>query len=267
MNKIAKIIISVISVVLVLVIGSVAVLIAENHVPQNDMKLFGDYYMYRNSNTNSILYQKIDDSQKHNLIQGWVFKFAFDKENQVIAMRYMVAYKLKDVSGEVPNVLYNRFYAGEEYAVVEDCIKVYDCKKDEFIDFENDAFLLNYCVNNDVELSNWYYPGGDGYYESSKTALDRKFGIYHETSVYGYSSIVNDEFETYYGFITDIEYRDDCLSFRLRRTKNSYSPEYIDANEGLSPLSEKPIGKYNGEDIYYDKRIYIAPEYFDESDP
>ena len=63
MNKLAKIITSVISVVLVLVIGSVAILIAENHVPQNDMKLFGDYYMYRNSNTNSILYQKIDDSQ------------------------------------------------------------------------------------------------------------------------------------------------------------------------------------------------------------
>ena len=47
MNKLAKIIISVISVVLVLVIGSVAILIAENHVPQNDMKLFGDYYMAR----------------------------------------------------------------------------------------------------------------------------------------------------------------------------------------------------------------------------
>lgn len=267
MNKLAKIIISVISVVLVLVIGSVAILIAENHVPQNDMKLFGDYYMYRNSNTNSILYQKIDDSQKHNLIQGWVFKFAFDKENQVVAMRYMVAYKLKDVSGEVPNVLYNRFYAGEEYAVVEDCIKVYDCKKDEFIDFESQTSLLNYCNEKNIKLKDWYYPGGDGYYESSKTALDRKSGLYHETSVYGYSSIVNDEFEVYYGFITDIEYRDDILYFRLRRTKNSYSPEYIDANEGLSPLSEKPIGKYNGEDIYYDKRICIGPEYSNEYDP
>lgn len=268
MNKIAKIIISVISVVLVLVIGSVAILIAENHVPQNDMKLFGDYYMYRNSNTNSILYQKIDDSQKHNLIQGWVFKFAFDKSKKVVAMRYMVAYKLKDVSGEVPNVLYNRFYAGEEYAVVEDCFKLYNCKKDEFIDFESQTSLLNYCNEKNIKLKDWYYPGGDGYYESEKTVLWKYEGVYHETSVYDndYSTIVFSENDEYFGIITDIEVSEYCISFRLRQTKE-YSPENIHANDSLSPMSEEPIGKYRGRDIYYDQIINHGSGHVEDVDP
>lgn len=269
MKKSSKIVVSVVCVILVVVIGSVTLLIGENHIPQNDMKLFGDYYMYRKSNTNSILYQKIDDSQKHNLLQGWVYKFSFDKGKKVIAMRYMVAYKLKDVSGEVPNVLYNRFYAGEEYLVVEDGFKLYNCKKDEFIDFENNASLLNYCNENNIKLKTWYYPGGDGYYQSTKTVLwkyEDFEDVYHETSAYDYSTIVFSENDEYFGIITDIEVSEYCISFRLRQTKE-YSPENMYANESLSPMSEEPIGKYKGKDVYYDQIINHGSGHVEQVDP
>ena len=70
------------------------------------------------------------------------------------------------------------------------------------------------------------------------------------------------ENELIFGFITDVKTEDGEITFRLRQTKNSFSPEYMSANSTLSALSDKPVGKYHRafletDDVYYDKNIII----------
>ena len=250
-----------ISVVLLIVSGCAVLVIEGSNGPpvQNDVCLFEDYYMYRNSNTNSYLYLKNDEpSLNHRIIQGWIYKYAFDENNRVVAMRYFLAYNLKDVSDEVENVLYYRYYASERYAVVEDCLKLYDCKEDKFIDFKDDTDLNQYCDKNNIILSDWYYPGGNDYYPETVETLVGEYKL--KTTVYDYSSVLKGNEELLFGYISDVQVDGDVISLRLRQTKNMYSPEYITTNSSLSPLSVNPVGKYKGYDIYYDKNVMIYPD-------
>ncbi|MBQ8782622.1 MAG: hypothetical protein IJZ57_02485 [Clostridia bacterium] len=262
MNKFVKGILCIFISVFLLFVGGCAALIIESSdgpLEQNDVCLFEDYYMYRRSNTNSYLYLKNDEpSLNHRIIQGWIYKYAFDENSRVIAMRYFLAYNLKDVSGEVENMLYYRYYGGEIFAIVEDSLKLYDCQKDEFTDFKNDAELSSFCAENNITLGDWYYPGGNDYYPEEVKTLTGEYKL--KTTVYDFSSVLKGDEELLFGFISDVKVDGDVISLRLRQTKNMYSPEYLTTNSALSPLSVNPVGKYKGYDIYYDKYIYIYPD-------
>ena len=53
-----------------------------------------------------------------------------------------------------------------------------------------------------------------------------------------------------------------ALFTELKQSKNEYSAEQIDANKGLSAISEKPVGIHrddflNWSYVYYNKKIEI----------
>ena len=231
-----------------------------NPLEVNDVCLFDDYYMYRNRDTNSKFYVKNDESSlNHTLIQGWIYKYSYDENSRMIALRYLWAYEMNQVSDAPENVIYYRWYSGVKYSICEDMFKLYDCKEDKFFDFETEAELKKYCNENKITLSEWYYPVGNGYWPELKA--ETLLGEYSlKKASFGYSSVYKGDEELLYGFISDVKVDGDVISLRLRQTKNIYSPENITANSLLSPLTDKPVGEYNDHEIYYDKYIYIYPD-------
>ena len=263
MNKFVKGILCIFVSVFLLFVGGCAALVIEvtnGPLEQNDVCLFDDYYMYRNRDTNSKFYVKNDESSlNHTLIQGWIYKYSYDENSRMIALRYLWAYEMNQVSDAPENVIYYRWYSGVKYSICEDMFKLYDCKEDKFFDFETEAELKKYCNENKITLSEWYYPGGNGYWPESKA--ETLLGEYSlKKASFGYSSVLKGDEELLFGLISDVKVDGDVISLRLRQTKNMYSPEYITTNSALSPLSVNPVGKYKGYDIYYDKYIYIYPD-------
>ena len=135
MKKSMKIAISVSVVVLLVVAVALAINHGNNNPPEvNDVCLFDDYYMYRNSNTNSKFYIKNEEpSLNHTVLQGWIYKYSYDKNNRFVAMRYLWAYKIQDLSEAPESVIYYRWHSGVKYAICEDLFKLYDCKEDKLL--------------------------------------------------------------------------------------------------------------------------------------
>lgn len=261
MKKSIKIAISVSVVILLVVAVALAINHSNNNPPEvNDICLLGDYYIYRNCDTNSKLYVKNDEpSLNHTLLQGWIYKYSYDENSRVIAVRYLWRYEMNEVSDVPKDVLYYRYYSGVKYAICEDLFKLYNCDEDRFIDFKTQAELEKYCNENNIALGEWYYPRGNGYWPESK--VETLLGEYSlKKASFGYSSVYNGKEELLFGFITDVKVDGDVVSLRLRQTKNIYSPENITANSLLSPLANKPVGEYDDCEIYYDKYIYLYPD-------
>ena len=235
--------------------------------PENDVLLFDNYYIYRYNSLYCKIYQKdYFDNEKgyahdKTIYNGWIYKYSFDSENKIVVMHVMTGTDLQfyDID-DLENVLYTRFYGTKEYAITEDVFSLYNGETDESITFDSEKLLNNYCINNNVNLMNWYFPAGNGFVEEEKNIISDN--CYIRSWLYDYSSLILNGKEIAFGYITDLKHKGDVITFRLRQTKNEYSPEQINANAGLSPLSQKPIGKYREDffsysDIYYDKEIAI----------
>lgn len=260
MKKSMKIAISVSVVVLLVVAVALAINHGNNNPPEvNDVCLFDDYYMYRNSNTNSKFYIKNEEpSLNHTVLQGWIYKYSYDKNNRFVAMRYLWAYKIQDLSEAPESVIYYRWHSGVKYAICEDLFKLYDCKEDKLLDFETENLLNEYCNKNNISLCDWFYPCGNGYSQGEKAEpISGEFSLKKAPYNSEFCSVYKGEDELFFGFVSDVSVEDDVISLRLRQPKNYYSPENMTANSLLSPLTDKPVGEYNNHDIYYDKFIYI----------
>lgn len=254
---------------MLLAIGAtILIYIDKEGSPQNNVCLFDDFYIYRSKSDNCEIYKNSEanpsDPQNKTVCNGWIYKYSFDSENKYIAFRLITAADTEYNKPENPNdVLYLRYYYSKEYAVYYDELRLYDCKMDKYFDFETDEELKNYCFDNNINLCNWHHVSGNGFFEEEKTSLIGNY--YMKTNFFDYSSIMCDENELIFGFITDVKTQDGKISFRLRQTKNLFSPEHMNANSGLSALSNEPVGKYrhaflNVDDVYYDKYIIINIE-------
>lgn len=266
MKKAKIFITSIISATLVLAValGVLLIIIDKEGAPENNAKLFDSYYIYRSNSMHCEIYNKSKqdsfDSDKQ-ICSGWIYKYAFDADKKFIAFRN-IAYE--DSDGDRLNdngfAIYNRYYGGKEYAVTQDILMLYDCVNKRFTDFKDDKSLSEYCRRNGINLCNWYYPAGNGFFREERTHLTDN--CYIKSWLFGYSSVMLSGKEVAFGFISDVKKSDNSVTFRLRQTKNVYTPEQANANKGLSPLSDKPIGKYKTgfleyEQIYYDKVIRI----------
>lgn len=262
MKKSKVFLISVLVTVLVMSVCAVVFIIETNRtgVPENDVILFDDYCIYRSSDVHSKIYLRANGENK-TVDSAWIYKYAFDGDKKVIAYRKITAYE-GDIYNlnEQEDVIYCRYYGAAEYGVSEDLLILYDCSEEKYLEFETDEELAEYCGKNGIALCDWYYPAGNGFMQAEKTQLSDDY--YLKTWTHGYSSVMCGENELYFGYISDIKTEGNTVSFRLRQTKNEYSPEHMTANVGLSALSGKPIGKFRKDflyydDIYYDKIITV----------
>lgn len=258
--KIKRIFAVLISAALVIAAGITAVLfVADKEAPpENDVRLFDSFRIYRSDSLNCEIYKK-DGSSHTAIYRGWIYKYAFDESRRVIAMRTLDGQAPQNVSSE-SDVLYNRYYGGKEYAITNDTLKLYDCGAGKFISFKTDESLKEYCALNGINLSDWHYPAGNGFFKENRTPIAGDYFI--KTWLFGYSSVMLNEKELVFGYISDVKTDGNIISFRCRQTKNEYSPEHMEANNGLSELSQKPIGKYKTDfltydDIFYDKIVQI----------
>lgn len=235
--------------------------------PENDILLFDDYYIYRYNCLCCKIYQKNyfdnENGYAHDktIYNGWIYKYTFDSEKKVIVMHIMTGVDLQfNESNKADTILYNRFYSGKEYAITEDVWILYDGKTGKSNFFNSDMLLKDYCKQHSIALKEWYYAAGNGFVKEERTNISDN--CYIKTWLYGYSSLVLNDHEIVFGYITDVKQNGNIVSFRLRQTKNEYSPENINANSMLSSVANKPIGKYRDDfltylNIYYDKEILV----------
>lgn len=250
----------------VLAIGAtILIVIDKEGAPQNNVCLFDDFYIYRYKSDDCEIYKNSEanpsDPRNKTVCSGWIYKYSYDAENKYIAFRLITASDTEYNKPENSNdVIYTRYYQSKEYAVYYDELRLYDCKTGKYYDFKTDEELKDYCFDNGISLCNWYHVAGNGFFEEEKTNLIGDY--YLTTNLFGYSSIMCGENELIFGFITDVKTENGEITFRLRQTKNSYSPEHMSANSTLSALSDEPVGKYHRafletDDVYYDKNIII----------
>lgn len=253
--------------VIITAIGFIAYGFLNPSVPENDVLLFDDYYIYRFNSLSCKIYEKDKfDNEKgyaddKTIYSGWIYKYSFDADKRIIVMHTMTGTDLQlyDIN-DLENVLYTRFYGTKKYAITEDVFSLYYGETDESITFDSERLLNDYCIKNKINLTNWYYPVGNGFVEEEKNYISDN--CYIKSGLFDYSSLMLNGEEIAFGYITDLKHNGDVITFRLRQTKNEYSPEQINANTVLSPLSENPIGKYREDflsysDIYYDKEITV----------
>ena len=265
-HKRFKAVIIVLLAVVVTAIGFIYYELLNPSAPENDVLLFDNYYIYRFNSMSCKIYEKDKfDTEKgyaydKTVYSGWIYKYSFAPEKKIIVMHVMTGTDLQfyDIN-ELDSVIYNRFYGTKEYAITEDVFELYNGKTGKSITFDSEKSLNYYCKENKVNLENWYYPSGNAFVEEERNNISDN--CYIKTWLYGYSSLVLNNDEIAFGYITDLKHNGDIITFRLRQTKE-YSPEQITANDGLSPLSEKAFEKYRTDfliysDIYYDKEISV----------
>lgn len=256
-----KLIIAAVSVVLLL--GIVLTGIFFEKPPENTVCLFDDFFIYRSNNKKCEIYEKdvyVEDlgyKANKEIFIGWLYKYSYDANRGLIAVRQIDASETKN---NTEPVLYYRYYENDKYAVNKDVLRLYDKNNDKYTEFETDEALKEYCRKNDIVLSDWYYPAGNGF--SPETNKELVNGYRLKTWIYGYSSIMCGEKEIIFGYISNLKVKDNVISFRLKQSKNEYSAEQIDANRDLSPVGEKPAGLHrndflNWNYVYYNKKIEI----------
>ena len=250
---------------IVSVIGILLYKIDNEEVPANNVLLFNDFYFYKSDWMHSKIYAKdrfdAEKGYKYNssIFEGWIYKYSYDKENGFIAAR-IFDYIDDTVNSSDHKVLYERWFGHNQYKIIEDDLIMYNSNTKEHMKFNSDEELENYCTSQEIKLTNWYYIAGNGPVEETSTSLLGNYRL--KTWLFDYSSIMLNEEELIYGYITDVKVKDNTISFRLRLPEPEYSPENINANKELSGLSNKPVGKYrtdflNYQNIYYDKIITI----------
>ena len=256
-----KLIIAAVSVVLLL--GIVLTGIFFEKPPENTVCLFDDFFIYRSNNKKCEIYEKdvyVEDlgyKANKEIFSGWLYKYSYDANRGLIAVRQIDASETKN---NTEPVLYYRYFENDKYAVNKDVLRLYDKNNDKYTEFETDEALKEYCRKNDIVLSDWYYPAGNGFVPETNKELVNGYRL--KTWLYGYSSIMCGEKEIIFGYISNLKVKDNVISFRLKQSKNEYSAEQIDANRDLSPVGEKPAGLHrndflNWNYVYYNKKIEI----------
>ncbi len=261
MNK--KRVLIIITSLIIVLFGAVLIEIYHEKPPENTVCLFENYYIYRSNNKKCEIYEKdvyVEDlgyKANKEIFSGWLYKYSYDAHRGVIAVRQIDAAEENDVAEPV---LYYRYFENNKYAVNKDVLRLYDKNNDKYSEFETDESLKEYCRKNDIVLSDWYYPAGNGFAPETNKELVNGYRI--KTWLYGYSSIMCGDKEIVFGYISNVKVKDDVITFRLKQSKNEYSAEQIDTNKSLSAISEKPVGLYrndflNWSYVYYDKKVEI----------
>lgn len=265
MKRTFKILIPVICVISLIGIG--IALLMSSPAPENNVLLFDDYYIYRSNAHSFEIYQKEfmniekDIYTQHTVFNGWIYKYSFDEQNRTIAVHEFRGVDLeKDTPNDDSEVLYNRYFMNKKYAITEDTFKLYNENTGESLVFNSEAELEDYCTSKAIQLSDWYYTASNGFEKEKQTPVAEN--CYIKEWLYGYSTVTLNGEDIAFGFVDDVEIQGDIVTFRLRQTKNEYSPESIGTNKSLSPLSDEAVGEYRTDfltydDIYYDKTISI----------
>ncbi len=265
MKKSFRILIPIIFIILlnVVVVG----LLMSSPAPENNVLLFDNYYIYRSNAHSFEIYQKnITNAEKdiytqRTVCNGWIYKYSFDEQNKIITVHQFRGVDLEiDTPNDDAEVLYTRYFMNKEYAITEDEFRLYNERTGKSLAFNSASELKNYCDAEKIQLSNWYYTASNGFEKEKQTAVSEN--CYIKEWLYGYSTVTLNGEDIAFGFVDDVEKQGDTVTFRLCQTKNEFSPEYIETNKNLSPLSDEAVGKYKTdfltyEEIYYDKTVSI----------
>lgn len=258
MKRTFKILIPVICVISLIGVG--IALLMSSPAPENNVLLFDDYYIYRSNAHSFEIYQKEftniekDIYTQRTVCNGWIYKYSFDEQNKIIAVHQIRGVDLEFDTPNDAEVLYTRYFMNKEYAITEDEFRLYDERTDKSLAFNSEAELENYCTSKAIQLSDWYYTASNGFEKEKQTAVAEN--CYIREWLYGYSTVTLNGEDIAFGFVDDVEKQGDTVTFRLKQTKNEYSPENIETNKNLSLLSPNPIGKHKTDFLTYDKIYY-----------
>lgn len=211
----------------------------------------GLFFERESMTDNSIFFAKeaTSQSRKYVVENKMIFRYAVEND-------YIVYHWNELVEGVLPNTTVRTVYQSD-YSIIDDRITVYDYIKDEYQNFANQMEFKAFCETQNINF-NWFYPSG---FEPIITKAE-SFEIHDFESESVCDYIVKDNVIIYEGYISDVNIKNDQVSFKLQIPHKS-TWEFQDSENNSLNISfeqnvgRKQVGLFLYEDVYFNDYLTI----------